>query len=90
MNPIHAQFRHAPLGMHPSLFISIPRQGHGIKPGPAAAGPSMMTGLTGHERRLSPWGPSPNNSQVQSGFKVALDASACTLTLTLTSRHDVA
>lgn len=51
MSPIHAQFRHAPLGMHPSLFISIPRQGHGIKPGPAAAGPSMMTGLTGHEGR---------------------------------------
>lgn len=40
MNPIHAQFRHAPLGMHSSLFISNPSAGHGIKPGPAAAGPS--------------------------------------------------
>lgn len=82
MNPIHAQFRHAPLGMHPSLFISIPRQGHGIKPGPAAAGPSMMTGLTGHEGRR------PTTLKQQPGFKVALDTSACKLTLP--SRHDVA
>lgn len=46
MNPTHAQFRHAPLSMHPSLSSQSLGKATVSNPGPAAAGPSMMTGLT--------------------------------------------
>lgn len=78
MNPIHAQISSRSSRMHPSLFISIARQGHGIKPGPAAAGPSMMTCLTGQRDGLSLWG-RPSGQQLSSMARVKVAGTRCLL-----------